>query len=105
MKQFAFFATALLLLFSCTQQTDTETKEIDEVAIQNVELVEKLIQAYENEDIEALKEIYSPNTVSIGPRIDMVDSTLAFLKSNEEWFIASDSIQFDVIAILPQVVE
>ncbi|MFC2115114.1 nuclear transport factor 2 family protein [Bacteroidota bacterium] len=106
MKQIAFLASALIFLVSCTPQAETETKEIDEVAIQNVEIVKKLIQTYETEDLDAMKELYTPDAVFIGPKYEDADTmSEKYWESMTKWFDAIDSMKFDVVAILPQVVE
>jgi ketosteroid isomerase-like protein len=103
MKQLFVFSIALLLLAGCTPQPDT--KAVDETAKQNVELIKNLLMAYENEDIEAVKAAYAPNCMSIGPRHDLIDTTLAWIQSNIDWFEASDSIKFDIQNLLPQSVD
>ena len=103
MKQLFIFSVALLLLAGCTPQADT--KVVDETAKQNVELIKKMLTAYENEDIETIKEVYAPNCMSIGPRHDQVDTTLSWIEDNMNWFESSDSIKFDIIKLLPQTVD
>jgi ketosteroid isomerase-like protein len=103
MKLFTSLAIALLFLVSCTQMAGPEEK--DEVAKQNVELVKKVLKAYEDEDIDPIKEAYAPNCMSIGPMHDQIDSTVSWIESNIEWFETCDSIKMEIIKLLPQTVE
>ncbi len=105
MKYLGILTLALLFTVACTQIADTGKKELDETAEQNLELVKKMVQAYENEDIDALKEIYSPDLVSIGPSIDHEFNYDTIMASNEYWFKQADSIKFNVITMLPETVD
>jgi hypothetical protein len=102
MKQLTSIALVLLIIAACTPQT--ETKEADEVGKKNVELVKKLIAAYENEDSEALKEIYSVELESVGPQHGESWPYDSIIIGNENWFEASDSITWSVDYILPLTV-
>ena len=84
---------------------DTGKKELSETAKSNLELVKKMVQAFENEDIDALKEIYSTDLVSYGPRYEPEYSYDTIMAFNEEWFKGADSIKFDIINMLPETVD
>ena len=106
MKKFTLLAAVLFLMAGCVPQPETEATELDEVAKQNVELAKNMVQAMENEDIDALKELYAEGAVSIGPRHDMVDTVgEEYWNSSAGWFEGSDSIKLDVISILPESVD
>lgn len=94
---------AIFLLAACTQVADTGSK--DEMAQQSIEVVEKLVQAYENEDIEALKEIYSVDLESHGPMYGDIWPYDSILASNAAWFGMADSITFDIDYIMYEKVE
>ena len=50
MKKFTILTALFVILAGCTPRADT--KEVDEVGKQNMELVKGMFQAFENEDIE-----------------------------------------------------
>ena len=50
MKNLLFISAAILFLAGCTAPTDT--KEVDELAKKNIEVVMNLLEAFENEDME-----------------------------------------------------
>lgn len=103
MKQLFIISLALLLIAGCVPQADTKVS--DEVAKQNVELIKKVLKAYEDENIDAIKDAYAPNCMSIGPRHDQVDSTLSWMEGNVEWFESIDSFKVEIIKLLPYTVE
>ena len=105
MKKFTLLATAIVLMVGCTQKAGTGSGEMDELAKQNIELVKKMIQAYENEDVEALKEIYSVDLESRGPLHDESWPYDSIIKGNAGWFEMADSIKYDVDYIMHEVVE
>ncbi len=104
MKNLTIIAIALLVLAGCAQPVDTGKKELDEVSKKNVEVVKTMLTAVENEDIEALMEVYSPELVSYGPRHDQ-EWHWDTLNSTKKWFESVDSIKVGIIAILPHTVE
>ncbi len=103
MKKLFVITLAFLLIAGCTPQADT--KELDETAKMNVELVKKTLKAYETEDLDVIKEGYAPNCVSIGPRHDQVDSTTSWIESTSGWFEAIDSFKADIIKLLPYTID
>jgi ketosteroid isomerase-like protein len=107
MKQFTLLATAIFFLVSCTQLAGPEeAKELDEVAKQNVEVVKKLLNAFENEDIPTILELFPEGAVIHGPMHDFYDTVDdGFSEGIEKWLTNVDSLKFDVISILPQSVE
>ncbi|MFC2113040.1 nuclear transport factor 2 family protein [Bacteroidota bacterium] len=101
MKKLTILTAILIAFCSCTQQAEAPVKELDETAKQTIEVVKKLIAAYEAEDMEAIKTLYAPGAVSVGPRhhdMDTVDAEM--YKDMEAWFASVDSMKYDVITIL-----
>lgn len=106
MKHLALITTALFLLSGCVQQADTGAEEMDELSKQNVELVKKLLASFENEDLEATKELFAEGCEWYGPRDDQYDTVdNDFWAGVEDWYNTVDSLKYDVIAILPHTVE
>ena len=103
MKKLTILTAVFLILAGCTPQADT--KEIDEVGKQNMELVKTMMQAYENEDIETLREVYSPDLVSDGPTIEEGIGLEKMLELNQQMFESVDSIMIKVTGMLPHTVE
>jgi ketosteroid isomerase-like protein len=102
MKRIILLPVLLIFIAGCTQVADQAKTE---TAKQNVELVKKMIQAYENEDLATLGEIYSPDLKNYGPMIDLVFPYDSVLEGNKGWFKMADSIKYDVIAILAHTVD
>jgi ketosteroid isomerase-like protein len=69
-----------------------------------VELIKKWVQAYENEDIAALREMYSTELVSIGPQYNQ-EWPYDTLNSTASWFEEIDSMKIEVITMLPETVK
>ncbi len=105
MKQLALITTILFLFSGCKQATDTGSAEQDELAKQNIELVKKMMAAFENEDIETLMDIYSPDAISEGPMLKHEFPYDSIMAGNAEWFASSDSIKWDVNHIMATKVE
>ena len=103
MKKLALLTAILFALCCCTNQAPEEKTELDETAKLNIEVVKKLLKAAENEDIDAWKEVVSEGTVIHGPQHDYYDTLTS--EGIQEWFNNVDSLKFDVIKILYDVVE
>jgi ketosteroid isomerase-like protein len=103
MEKLTILTAVLFVLAGCAPRADT--KEVDEVGKQNMELVMKMLQAYENEDIETIKEVYSPDVTSDGPSVGEGVGLEEMLESNKEMFEGVDSIRIKVRAMLPYTVD
>jgi ketosteroid isomerase-like protein len=105
MNKLVLLPVVFFLFTGCTQLAEKGKKEHDETAKQNLELVKKMVQAYENEDMAALREIYSPDLQSVGPQVKYDFPYDTIMASNEDWFKQADSIKFDVDIMLPEIVK
>jgi len=101
MKNLLFISAAILFLAGCTAPTDT--KEVDELAKKNIEVVMNLLEAFENEDMEALKELWAEDATLYGPLHDQMDTVVP--GDMQVWFDHADSIEFDVTFIMHEVIE
>ena len=105
MKQIIFLISIVIALCSCTTQPAEDTREQDETAKLNIELVKKMFLSFEEEDIETLKEILDTSFTEIGPGIDDELSYTETLEGNIYFYEGWDSIKFDIQYIMHESVE
>jgi hypothetical protein len=105
MKNLFLFFCVIIFFASCKQVTpppDTAKKVKDSV---NIALVKDMFKALENENIEAVKGFYSDSAGILGPSFNEWIGLEQAVKNMTDMCKTSDSIKFDIFAIMAETIE